>query len=392
MNSQIGLFITHVDYRRKDPVFWIDFTTNLIKYKQKRRRVPRYYSELEKLHDHLCLTLDDVLIPPLPMCPKPRLDKEGQVIGRQWWYTIRLPNEEKKQQTDHVDDAVEQRIQKWLNRVAEHERVSWSITSFKASSMHDNLLMRPQFRPSLNKAALYKSKTKHIVIHTSEEDMEPEFGSCSRQLSTFGQHLHHLSVHLDRLVQHQTGFARCWAGLSNAWVSYGGTERNPNLFILYKSIAKGCYQVFEIERSEALAANDTLGDELVYQEKNCKSAQNAMQRRLNACSAYISSKRHTESSLRSVERLKSSINIDRDQASEAIATLEEARFKEKENLQKFQRIDENLRHDVEHNYKKQTTQDLLKTIKEYAKSQLFLERKKLAIFEEVIHSHLGTST
>ncbi|KAI8375766.1 hypothetical protein EDC96DRAFT_571854 [Choanephora cucurbitarum] len=364
MNSQIDFFITHVDYRRKDPVFWIDFTTNLIKYKQKRRRVPRYYSELEKLHDHLCLTLDDVLIPPLPMCPKPRLDKEGQVIGRQWWYTIRLPNEEKKQQADHVDDAVEQKIQKWLNRIAEHERVKLS-------------------------EGLREFIESEIGV---EEDMGPEFGSCSRQLSTFGQHLHHLSVHLDRLVQHQTEFARCWAGLSNAWVSYGATERNPNLFILYKSIAKGCYQVFEIERSEALAANDTLGDELVYQERNCKSAQNAMQRRLNACSAYLSSKRHTESSLRSVERLKSSINIDRDQASEAIATLEEARFKEKENLQKFQRIDENLRHDVEHNYKKQTTQDLLKTIKEYAKSQLFLERKKLAIFEEVIHSHLGTST
>ncbi|KAI8380139.1 hypothetical protein BD560DRAFT_388690 [Blakeslea trispora] len=388
MNSQIDLFITHVDYRRKDPVFWIDFTTNLIKYKQKRRRVPRYYSELEKLHDHLCLTLDDVLIPPLPACPRPRLDKEGHIVSRQWWYMIRLPNEERKQEAcgDYVDDAVEQRIQKWLNRIAEHERVKLS------EGLREFIESEIGFRPSLNKATLYKARNKQVVIHTSEEDMEPEFGYCLRQLSTFGQHLHHLSVHLDKFVQHQTDFAKSWAGLSSAWVSYGGTERNPNLFILYKSIAKGYYQLFDIERSEALAVSDTLGDELSYQEKNCKSTQNAMQRRLNAYSAYLSSKKHTESSLRSVERLKSSINIDRDQASEAIATLEEARFKEKENLQKFQRIDANLRHDIEHNYKKQTTQDLLKTIKEYAKSQLYLEKKKLAIFEEVIHSHLGSKS
>lgn len=47
-----------------------------------------------------------------------------------------------------------------------------------------------------------------------------------------------------------------------------------------------------------------------------------MQRRLTALSEYLSSRKHTESSLRSVERLKSSVNIDRDQASNAIAILE----------------------------------------------------------------------
>lgn len=47
-----------------------------------------------------------------------------------------------------------------------------------------------------------------------------------------------------------------------------------------------------------------------------------MQRRLTSLSEYLSSRKHTESSLRSVERLKSSINIDRDQASDAIAILE----------------------------------------------------------------------
>lgn len=47
-----------------------------------------------------------------------------------------------------------------------------------------------------------------------------------------------------------------------------------------------------------------------------------MQRRLNALSDYLTSRKITESSLRSVERLKSSINIDRNQASDAIALLE----------------------------------------------------------------------
>ncbi|KAI8053128.1 uncharacterized protein B0P05DRAFT_307237 [Gilbertella persicaria] len=320
MSSRIDLQITHVDYKRKDPVFWIDFETNLVKYKQKQKRVPRYYSELEKLHDHLCLTLDDALIPPLPACPKPRLDKEGQVVGRQWWYTIRLPNEEKKQHYNNQgDNAVEQRIQIWLNRIAEHERAKMS------EGLREFIESEVGFRPSLNKAMLYKTRTKQIVIQVSEEDMEPEFGYCSSQLSGFVQHMHQLSTRLDKLAQTQTDAARCWLSLSNAWVSYGGIERNPSLFILYKSIAKGYQQLFNIERSQALASSETLGDELVYQQRNCESAKNAMQRRINALSAYLSSRKYTESSLRNVERLKSSINIDRDQASDAIAILEDVR-------------------------------------------------------------------
>lgn len=82
--------------------------------------MPRYYSELEKLHDQLVSTLDDVLIPALPLCPSPRLDKEGELVGRQWWFTIRLPNEETVFEGD--TGVVENKIQLWLDRIADHER------------------------------------------------------------------------------------------------------------------------------------------------------------------------------------------------------------------------------------------------------------------------------
>lgn len=57
---------------------------------------------------------------------------------------------------------------------------------------------------------------------------------------------------------------------------------------------------------------------------------------------------------------------------------------ERENLQRFQRIDTNLRRDVEEQYKPNLSNDLLRSIKEYAKSQLYLETKKLAIYEEIM--------
>jgi hypothetical protein len=47
-----------------------------------------------------------------------------------------------------------------------------------------------------------------------------------------------------------------------------------------------------------------------------------MQRRQTTLSKYLTSRRYTESSLRAVERLKSSVNINREEASNAIAVLE----------------------------------------------------------------------
>jgi hypothetical protein len=46
-------------------------------------------------------------------------------------------------------------------------------------------------------------------------------------------------------------------------------------------------------------------------------------------------------------------------------------------------VDGNLRDDIEYQYKPNVERDMLKAIKEYAKSQLYLEKKKLLIFEEI---------
>lgn len=64
--------------------------------------------------------MDDVLIPALPSCPSPRLDKEGKLVGRQWWLSIKLPSESNSEKVD--TGVVENKIQNWLDRVSEHER------------------------------------------------------------------------------------------------------------------------------------------------------------------------------------------------------------------------------------------------------------------------------
>jgi hypothetical protein len=61
--------------------------------------------------------------------------------------------------------------------------------------------------------------------------MEPEFGHCLKELEDFCHHLGQLSLRVDKLVQEQNGIARNWMNLSSSWVSYGGIERNPNLFM-----------------------------------------------------------------------------------------------------------------------------------------------------------------
>ncbi|KAI7890597.1 uncharacterized protein EV154DRAFT_510918 [Mucor mucedo] len=376
MPSRIQLQVTNVDYKRQDPVFWIEVKTTLTKYKQKQKRFPRYYSELSKLHDHLASTLDDVLIPALPTCPTPRLDKEGKLVGRQWWLSIKLPHESSSEKVDA--GLVENKIQDWLDRVSEHERVqdSEGLREFVESEV-------AKFRPTSNN---FKSRNKLPLINVSEEDMEPEFEYCMKELTTFSSNLSQIIARLEKLVNEENEMSICWMNLSSSWVSYGGIERNPGLFILYKSVAKGYQQLSDLERFQAIALNETIGDEILYQTRNCNSAQNAMQRRLNALSDYLTSRKITESSLKSVERLKSSTIIDRQQASEAIAILENARTNQNANKDRFNKVDTNLRNDIEENYRPNVKKDMLRAIKEFAKSQLYLEKKKLLIFQEILEN------
>ncbi|KAI8887094.1 hypothetical protein K501DRAFT_176397 [Backusella circina FSU 941] len=370
--SQLQLLITNVDYKRKDPVFWIDVKTDLTKYKQKQKRLPRYYSELVKLHNHLDSTLDDVLIPALPTCPLPHFDKDGEQVGRRWWFTIRLSGESP---SPVETGAIENKIQRWLNRVAEHKRAQLS------EGLREFVESEVGFRP---KSKFHKSKSKQTIASITEEYTEPEFIHRSQELESFSHHLFALEQKLDKMVTEQKEMSQRLMDLGSAWVNYGGMERNPGLFITYKGLAKGYHQLSDMERSQAQAVCETLHDEVHYQIRNTDSAQDAMQRRQSTLSTYLTSRRYTESSLRAVERLKSSVNINREQASNAIAVLENARINERDSLQRYQRIDSHLREDIEERYKPAVSMDIMDALKEYARSQLYLEKKKLSLWQGVI--------
>lgn len=71
---------------------------------------------MERLHDLLLTTLDDAYIPVLPPCPRPRYDRQGRLLSRYWWY----------QQQDNELPTPDIKIQQWLDRIADHERVQQS--------------------------------------------------------------------------------------------------------------------------------------------------------------------------------------------------------------------------------------------------------------------------
>ena len=71
---------------------------------------------MERLHDHLLATLDDAYIPVLPPCPRPRYDRQGRLLSRFWWY----------QQQGEWLPTPDIKVQHWLDRIADHERVQQS--------------------------------------------------------------------------------------------------------------------------------------------------------------------------------------------------------------------------------------------------------------------------
>ncbi|KAI8141159.1 hypothetical protein BJV82DRAFT_619490 [Fennellomyces sp. T-0311] len=369
---QLYLRITTVDYNRKDPVFWIQALTTLVKYKHKQRRIPRYYSELEKLHGHLTATLDDVYIPVLPVCPRAKYDKQGRTLSRSWW--LQLVN------MDDDGSTPDLKVQHWLDRIAGHERIQQS------EGLREFIESEVGFRPQLNKKKVSKPHKRHSAT-IRQEDLEPEFWVLNEQIDAFRLYLGLLQPCLSRVLREQKGCAQAWIDLASVWITYGGMERHPELFIVYKHIAKACQQLHSIELLQQIALSETIGEEVDYQIKNAVNAQSIMTRRLSALADYFSSRKRTESSLRNVERLKSSSNIDRDQANDAIAELEYARRVEHDALQRYERVDSHYDEDLEKRYKPQTASDMISSIREYAKSQLILERQKLAAWQKVL-SHV----
>ncbi|KAL0080472.1 hypothetical protein F4703DRAFT_1868874 [Phycomyces blakesleeanus] len=370
MNS-VELLISTVDYHRKDPVFWIEANTDLQKYKQKHRRFPRYYSELQKLHDHLVATLEDVFVPVLPACPIPRYDKEGRRVVRQWWFNVGRNTIIQSDNNDNTD-RVEYKLQRWLDRIVDHPRIqpSEGLREFVESEVG--------FRPLLKKGR----QTKPATVPVSERDMEPAYIQQQAYLADILQSFQDLSRQIERTSSEHKMLSQSWVELGSSWITYGGRERNPCLFILYKGITKGCQQLSAIEKSQACSTTETLGDEVNYQIRNTEAAQATMQRRLGALSEYLTSRKQTEHSLRQVERLKSSGSIDRTRADGAIKDLEIARRTERDSLKRYEAIDHHIEQDMREQQPK-LSRDMISCLREYARSQIFLEKQKLAIWESI---------
>ncbi|CAO3580995.1 unnamed protein product [Absidia cylindrospora] len=417
----LTLYITTVDYNRRDPVFWIQATTNMTKYKHKQRQFPRYYSELQKLNRHLVSTLDDVLLPVLPFCPQPHQDKDGAVVPRQWWLNVHatLPNgydgnyrkengnslrqQQQQQQYQCVsattsthsllsssglttiltidpsadpdrEAAWDKHIQIWLNRITLHPRAisNEGLREFVESEVG----FRPQLKPN-------KRHKKISGFSTKEQDLDMDVTLSFHQLDEFGQQLGIVERRIQEQITAQALYSDLWLDLASGWIAYGGRERNSQLFILYKRMAKGCQQLSNLERSQELLSAETLCGEVRYQIRNVEAAKASLQHRLDALSDYLASRKHTESCLRHVDRLKSSSNIDRDRVNDVIADLELARADEQLYFQRHQRIDRNLQSDLEYRYKRSTTKDMIAAIREYARGQIHLEKQKLDIWESM---------
>ncbi|KAI8340512.1 hypothetical protein BC941DRAFT_417462 [Chlamydoabsidia padenii] len=421
----LTLYITTVDYNRRDPVFWIQAKTNMTKYKHKQRRFPRYYSELQKLERHLISTLDDVLLPVLPFCPQPHQDKDGSLVPRQWWLNVHatstsghdrnyskstndtwhqqgisslqeqylsttpssstrsISNETTQLKNDGIDmdhsriTAWDTHIQVWLNRITCHPRATLN------EGLREFVESEVGFRPQLKPMQRHKKISGFSI-------MEPDLELTQRldQLDEFGQQLLTVEQNIQVQIATQAIYSDFWLDLASGWVAYGGRERDPLLFILYKGISKGCQQLANMERSQEFLLAETFFSQIQYQIRNVQAAKSSLHRRVNAFTDYLTSRKHTESCLRHVDRLKSSSNIDRSRVNDVIDDLELARLEEQAQYQRYGRIDNNLGYDLDVRYKRSVTKDMIAAIREYARGQLHLEKQKLDIWQSM-QQHLA---
>ncbi|KAI9259392.1 hypothetical protein BY458DRAFT_517240 [Sporodiniella umbellata] len=318
--------------------------------------------------------LDDVLVPALPFCPLPRFNKGGNLVPKQWWLDIKLSNEPQGQ-TMSSADPFEYKIQIWLDRITKHERIR------ESEILREFIETEIGFRPNL------RELSKRLPVCMSEEGVDPESALWIDLLKSFSDRLNDCLTIKDKLFHSHRVMAEHWMDAASSFVSYGAIESNSNLFLLCKSVAKGLQKASDLQKLQALASYETMGEEMSYQVKNAKSVESVLVRKSIVFSEYVSSKKHTESSLRAAERLKSSININRERANDAIAILESARVTEQEHLKNYEDIDINIRKDIQDKYKPNVANDLKNTLRDFVQSQIYLETRKMEAWQSVLREN-----
>ncbi|KAM3578914.1 Vacuolar protein sorting-associated protein 17 [Umbelopsis sp. WA50703] len=338
----IHISIESSDLKRREPVFWLESSTNLNKYIHKQRRFPRTISDFRRLAVYLNNAYPNAFVPALP----------------------------------HAQPSS---LQRWLDIICRNDRLreSEALREFVESEVG----FYPQFIGATARRRAVSLLPTVSGSSDTVEDIDFDFIDTKRRIEEFERNMAPCNKKCEVEINYRKELAVAQADIGSEFVSLGAIEREPGLFLVFKNLAKAFNILADLERSKAASQGSTILDQMKYQLFNSQAAQEVLQVRLKALSEYRECSRITHTRLKAMERLKFSNSIDHGSVNDAINDLKEARANEAESKQKYDKINSGIKKDICEDFPNDVSQDIQKALADHVKAQLRIHKRELAIFE-----------
>ncbi|KAI9287110.1 Vps5 C terminal like-domain-containing protein [Umbelopsis sp. AD052] len=359
----LSLTLKRVDVNRKDPLFLYQIETTLPTFQNKNSSGERTYSEFERLASHLTLFYEDLYVPALPDL------------------SVSTSN---GQRPDDEDNVLIARMQRWINRITSHPR-------FKASELVREFAESGQGFLPLDKpvsfhrqASRFKQLKGGFGIGSSvPADTDEEYSTLANQTQNFNQGLQTASKALYAKFKCRKALSSAYLDMATKLSSLSEKETNAIIQNTYRGLANVVQECGELQRPQAQAENAVIGDTIVYQIKNTQSVKDCLDARLSGLAQHHDAAKNTDSKFKTMNKLKASNNIKAERVNDAIEDMHEAKAQEQEIHRRLEKVNKNLKRDLNMNYKIQVTDDVTSAIAEYVRAQIQFERQHLKKWESL---------
>ncbi|KAF9359430.1 Vacuolar protein sorting-associated protein 17 [Mortierella sp. AD094] len=358
----LHITIPDTDRKGKDGMFLISVQTNMPRYKrQSYQNVTRSYLEFARLREHLVAEHPEVIVPVLP--PERSLVSASDI----------------------------QSMRMFVERVGRHPILSqdYELQMFIESEFG----FLPPAKPNKILGKLLNISVKRFSSGgnsvPSLGDTDDEFEEERVVATKVDSKLQVVMKCLDKEIKARRDYSSRESELATLSNSWAASEESPELsrktFRAFKMLAKPLDGMAKASKAQVGGDATVLGSYLEYKLQHVQTLSGALDYRLSVLSEYDSAIKSTESKRKTMERLRSSTNINPEKVTDSIDDLEDATLFEGNMKKRMEQISSALAKDLE-GYKQQSQEDLLRVLQQYSLRQIGFERAKL---EELLSVSAG---
>ncbi|KAF9296715.1 Vacuolar protein sorting-associated protein 17 [Linnemannia elongata] len=346
----LHITIPDTDRRGKDGMFLLSVQTNMPRYKrQSYQNVTRSYLEFVRLREHLVAEHPEALVPVLP--------PERSLVSASDVQSMRL----------------------FLERISRHPVLSQDIELQMFIESEFGFL--PPAKPKRILGKLLDIGVKRfsssggssaLSLGDTDDDFEEERAVASKLEAK----LQGAIKCLDKEIKARRDFSSKEAELATVSNIWAAGESLPELARTFKLLAKPLDGMSKASKAQVGGDATVLGSFLDYKLQHVQTLSGALDYRLSVVGEYEAAIKSTESKRKTMERLRSSTNINPEKVTDSIDDLEDATLFEGNMRRRMEQVSSALTKDLE-GYRVQSQEDLLRALRQYSQRQIGFEKAKL---------------